>query len=146
MSRHAVDDDPRQRVLVLCTGNSCRSIMAEALINARRGDRYRAWSAGSQPTGEVHPRALATLRRHGIDPGSPRSESWDHYADQPFDYVVTVCDAAAGEACPLFPGAPQRLHWSTPDPARATGTDADRDAAFEQAFQQLCARVAHELP
>lgn len=135
-----------REVLVLCTGNSCRSILAEALINARRGDRYRAVSAGSHPTGQVHPKALATLRRHGIDPGSPESESWDVYAGQPFDYVITVCDAAADEACPAFPGRFERLHWSTPDPAAATGTEAEIDAAFEDAFRRLAARIEQELP
>jgi protein-tyrosine-phosphatase len=135
-----------REVLVLCTGNSCRSILAEALINARRGDRYRAVSAGSHPTGQVHPKALETLRRHGIDPGSPRSESWDVYADRPFDYVITVCDAAANETCPAFPGRFERLHWSTPDPAAATGTEAEIDAAFEDAFRRLAQRIEQELP
>ena len=139
-------EDRRREVLVLCTGNSCRSILAEALINARRGDRYRAVSAGSHPTGQVHPKALETLRRHGIDPGSPKSESWDAYAGRPFDYVVTVCDAAANEACPAFPGRFERLHWSTPDPAAATGTEAEIDAAFEDAFRRLAARIEQELP
>jgi arsenate reductase len=139
-------DEPRRRVLVLCTGNSCRSILAEALINARRGDRYHAVSAGSRPTGRVHPTALATLRRHGIDPGTPRSDSWDVYADQTFDYVITVCDNAANETCPAFPGRFERLHWSTPDPAAATGSDEEIDAAFEEAFHQLAERVDKALP
>jgi arsenate reductase len=144
--RVSAPDDRRHDVLVLCTGNSCRSIMAEALINARRGDRYRAVSAGSRPTGRVHPGALATLRRHGIDPGIPRSESWDAYATQAFDYVVTVCDNAANEPCPAFPGRAERLHWSTPDPAAATGTDAEVEAAFEDAFHRLAARIEQDLP
>ncbi|MEO0615772.1 MAG: arsenate reductase ArsC [Pseudomonadota bacterium] len=135
-----------QSVLVLCTGNSCRSIMAEALINSRRGERYRAVSAGSHPTGQVHPKALETLRHHGIDPGDPRSESWDVYANTSFDYVITVCDDAANTPCPAFPGQAKRLHWSTPDPASATGTAQQINQAFETAFMQLSHRVAEELP
>lgn len=138
--------DARARVLVLCTGNSCRSVMAEALINALRGDRYVAVSAGSRPTGQVHPLSLDTLRRHGVDPGAPTSESWDAYAEQSFDYVVTVCDSAAAETCPVFPGGFEKLHWSTPDPAHATGTDEEIRAAFDDAFQLLKTRVEHDLP
>jgi len=133
-------------ILVLCTGNSCRSIMAEALINHLRGDDYRAVSAGSQPAGYVHEQALATLRRHGIDPGAPRSQSWDEFAGQPFDYVITVCDQAAGETCPLYPGAPRKLHWSTPDPATARGSEEETAAAFEAAFALLRERIEKELP
>ena len=135
-----------QNVLVLCTGNSCRSIMAEALINSRRGSRYRAFSAGSHPTGRVHPLALATLRHHGIDPGNPRSQSWDDYADTPFEYVITVCDDAANTPCPAFPGEAKRLHWSTPDPAAVTGPAAEIEHAFEIAFLQLSHRIAEALP
>ncbi len=119
-----------QRVLVLCTGNSCRSVMAEALFNHLGKGRYEAVSAGSFPAGYVHPKSIETLKRHGIDPGQPRSKSWDEFADQPFDLVVTVCDQAAGETCPFFPGKPKKLHWSTPDPAKATGTEAEINAAF----------------
>jgi arsenate reductase len=131
------------KVLVLCTGNSCRSVMAEALINHFGRGRYRAWSAGSFPTGYVHPKALATLKRHDIDPGQPRSKSWNEFANQSFDLVITVCDQAAGESCPLFPGKPKKLHWSTPDPAKATGSDDDIDAAFDNAFWTLKTRVEH---
>jgi len=119
--------------------------MAEALINALGGGRIRAVSAGSRPAGYVHPRALATLARHGIDAGSPRSKSWDEFAGQAFDYVITVCDSAAAEECPAFGAAATRLHWSTPDPARARGSDADIDAAFERAFERLRERVIKEL-
>ena len=128
-------------VLVLCTGNSCRSVMAEALINDLGRGRYRAWSAGSIPAGTVHPKSIETLQRYGIDPGRPRSKSWDELAAQPFDVVITVCDQAAGESCPLFPGNPKKLHWSTPDPAKATGSESQIDAAFEQAFLMLKHRV-----
>ena len=111
-------------VLVLCTGNSCRSVMAEALINDLGRGRYQAWSAGSVPAGYVHPKSIETLQRHGIDPGQPRSKSWNEFAAQSFDLVITVCDQAAGESCPLFPGSPKKLHWSTPDPAKVTGSDS----------------------
>jgi len=129
------------KVLVLCTGNSCRSVMAEALINELGRDRYRAWSAGSHPAGYVHPKSIETLKRHGIDPGRPRSKSWDEFAHQSFDLVITVCDQAAGEGCPLFSGNPKKLHWSTPDPAKATGSDAEIDAAFDHAFFMLKNRI-----
>ena len=128
-------------VLILCTGNSCRSVMAEALINDLGRGRYRAWSAGSIPAGTVHPKSIETLQRYGIDPGRPRSKSWDELAAQPFDVVITVCDQAAGESCPLFPGNPMKLHWSTPDPAKATGSESQIDAAFEKAFLMLKHRV-----
>ena len=132
-------------VLVLCTGNSCRSIMAEALINDLARSRYRAWSAGSVPTGYVHPKSIETLQRHGIDPGQPRSKSWNECAEQSFDLVITVCDQAAGETCPLFPGSPKKLHWSTPDPAKVTGSDSERDKAFDRIFLRLRAHVEELL-
>jgi arsenate reductase len=125
------------KVLVLCTGNSCRSVMAEALINHIGKGRYQAFSAGSSPAGYVHPKSIETLKRHGIDPGQPRSKSWDEFADRSFGLVITVCDQAAGESCPLFPGQPKKLHWSTPDPAKATGTEAEINAAFDAAFKML---------
>jgi arsenate reductase len=128
-------------VLVLCTGNSCRSVMAEAIINHFGRGRYRAWSAGSVPAGYVHPKSIETLQRHGMDSGQPRSKSWNEVAAQLFDLVITVCDQAAGETCPFFPGSPKKLHWSTPDPAKATGSEADIDAAFDRAFFMLKSRV-----
>ncbi len=131
------------KVLVLCTGNSCRSIMAEALINTLHRGHYQACSAGSHPAGHVHPRSIATLKRHGIDPGQPRSKSWNEFVDQRFDLVITVCDQAAGESCPLFQGAPTKMHWSTPDPAKATGSHAEINAAFDKAFLMLKERVEH---
>jgi arsenate reductase len=133
------------KVLILCTGNSCRSVMAEALINNLGLGRYRAWSAGSVPVGHVHLKSIETLQRHGIDPGQPRSKSWNEFAEQPFDLVITVCDQAAGESCPLFPGNPKKLHWSTPDPAKVTGSEADIDAAFDKAFLMLKNRVLDVL-
>lgn len=129
------------RVLVLCTGNSCRSVMAEALINQLGQGEYEAVSAGSFPAGYVHPQSIETLRRHGVDPGNPRSKSWDEFAGRTFDLVVTVCDQAAAESCPVFPGAPKKLHWSTPDPAKAEGTEEEIDAAFDRAFFMLKERI-----
>jgi arsenate reductase len=131
------------KVLVLCTGNSCRSIMAEALINHFGHGRYQAWSAGSNPAGYVHAKAVETLKRHDIDPGQPRSKSWNEFANHSFDLVITVCDHAAGESCPLFPGNPRKLHWSTPDPAKALGSDDEIDAVFDNAFCLLKTRVEH---
>jgi arsenate reductase (thioredoxin) len=133
-------DDPK-KVLVLCTGNSCRSVMAEALINKLAQGRYKALSAGSFPAGYVHPKTIETLKRHGVDPGAPQSKSWDVFANEPFDTVITVCDQAAGETCPVFPGNPTKLHWSIPDPAKATGTEAEIDSAFDQTFAMLKNRV-----
>ncbi len=133
------------RVLVLCTGNSCRSIMAEALFNNLGQGMIEAVSAGSNPAGYVHPKSIETLRRHGIDPRHPRSKSWDEFAGHPFDLVVTVCNAAAAEICPVFSGPVRRLHWSTPDPAKTTGTEAEINAAFDQAFTMLKQRIVEYL-
>ncbi len=134
-----------KRVLVLCTGNSCRSIMAETLINALGAGRYEAVSAGSNPTGYVHPKSIETLARHGLDAGQPRSKSWDEFAGKHFDLVITVCDAAAAESCPAFLGKHEKLHWSTPDPAKATGTEDEINAAFDEAFFMLKHRIETEL-
>lgn len=129
------------KILVLCTGNSCRSIMAEALINHLGHGRWRAWSAGSHPAGYVHPKSIETLKRHGIDPGQPRSKSWNELVVERFDLVITVCDQAAGEACPLFLGLPRKLHWSTPDPAKTLGSEEQIQAAFDRAFLKLKKRI-----
>lgn len=134
-----------QTVLVLCTGNSCRSVMAEALINELGKGEYRAVSAGSSPAGYVHPKSLATLHRHGIPAHAPRSKSWDEFAGQAVDIVITVCDEAASEICPVFSGAPRKLHWSTPDPARASGSEEVIERAFDDAFMQLRQRIVKEL-
>jgi len=134
-----------QRVLVLCTGNSCRSVMAEALFNQLGTGKIEAVSAGSNPAGYVHPKSIETLKRHGINAGTPRSKSWDEFVGQNFDLVVTVCDAAAAESCPVFLGPVKKLHWSTPDPAKATGTDVQIEAAFDEAFNMLRARIEDYL-
>jgi arsenate reductase len=132
-------------VLVLCTGNSCRSIMAEALINHHLGERWQAFSAGSNPTGQVHPEALRTLRRRGIEVGQPCSQSWDRFTGQHFDRVVTVCDAAAAETCPVFAGPVERLHWSIPDPATVRGDEATIRAAFDEAFARIQCGIARDF-
>ena len=129
------------KVLILCTGNSCRSIMAEALMNHLGRGRFQAWSAGSSPAGYVHPQSINTLKRHSIDPGHPYSKSWNEFSGQPFDLVITVCDQAAGESCPIFPGQPTKLHWSTPDPAKAQGAEADIEAAFDRVLCMLKERI-----
>jgi len=133
--------DDSQKILFLCTGNSCRSVMAEALINHLGQGSYKAWSAGSFPAGYVHPKAIETLKRHGVDPGAPQSKSWDVFVNEPFDLVITVCDQAAGESCPVISGKPTKLHWSIPDPAKAQGTEAEINAAFDESFTLLKGRI-----
>lgn len=132
-------------VLFLCTGNSARSILAEALLNHRGGDRFRAFSAGSHPAGRVHPRALSLLTQARIPCAGARSKSWDEFAAPGaprFDFVFTVCDAAAGETCPVWPGQPVTAHWGIPDPAAVEGSEADRDKAFRDAFAVLERRIS----
>ncbi len=119
--------------------------MAEALINALGNARYEAVSAGSNPAGYVHPKSLETLGRHGITIDNPRSKSWDEFTGEHFDMVITVCDAAAAESCPAFIGKHEKLHWSTPDPAKASGTEGEINAAFNQAFNLLKQRIEQEL-
>lgn len=128
-------------ILVLCTGNSCRSIIGEALINHLGEGRFRGLSAGSHPTGQVNPGALAVLARHGIVPENPGSKSMDDLEGEEIDLIITVCDSAAGEACPVWLGDTPKLHWGLPDPAHATGTDEEVAAAFEVTYQQLEKRL-----
>jgi arsenate reductase len=119
--------------------------MAESLINQLGKGRYEAASAGSFPTGYVHPESIEALKRNVIDVGEPRSKSWDEYAGEAFDLVITVCDQAASESCPVILGEYQTLHWSTPDPAKAEGTDEDIRRAFDDAFQMFKRRIRNEL-
>ena len=127
-------------ILFLCTGNSCRSILAEATFNALAPQGWRAMSAGSQPTGTVHPRSLALLEREGIPTEGLRSKSWEDLPETP-DVVITVCAGAAGETCPVYLGSALRTHWGVDDPAKATGTEEDINAAFEQAYRILRHRI-----
>jgi arsenate reductase len=128
------------QVLFLCTGNSCRSILAEAIFNHLAPPGWKAHSAGSQPTGVVHPRSLALLEREGISTQGYFSKSWD---DLPFipDIIITVCASAAGEICPAYLGPVLRTHWGVDDPAKATGTNEQIDAAFVMAYRILRARI-----
>lgn len=133
-------------ILFLCTGNSARSILAEAMLNdpALGGGRVRAFSAGSHPRGQVHPLAMALLREHGLPVDGLRSKSWNEFAAPgapPIDVVITVCDNAAAEACPVWPGRPVTLHWSIPDPASVTGSEAERRQAFAGAMRLLRERI-----
>ncbi|PKB19536.1 arsenate reductase [Novosphingobium kunmingense] len=132
-------------VLVLCTGNSARSILGEALFAQRSRGKIAAYSAGSKPKGVPHPGALRKLVAEGIDTAPFRSKSWTEFTgpDAPaIDLAVTVCGNAAGEACPVFPGTPLRAHWGLPDPADATGSEAEIDAAFAETWRLLDMRVA----
>jgi arsenate reductase len=127
-------------VLFLCTGNSCRSILGEATFNHLAPPGWRAMSAGSQPTGKVHARSIALLRREGISTEGYYSKSWDDLPQTP-DIVITVCSSAAGETCPAYLGPVLRTHWGVDDPAHATGTEAEIDAKFMQAYRTLRNRI-----
>jgi arsenate reductase len=135
---------PPYNVLFLCTGNSARSILAEALLNHWGRGKFRAVSAGSFPTGRVNPFALDLLARMRIDAGDARSKSWDEFAAPgapPLHFVFTVCDNAAGEVCPVWPGQPMTAHWGVADPAAVEGTDVDKALAFRTAFNALEHRI-----
>lgn len=131
-------------VLVLCTGNSARSIMAEALINTLGRERFQAYSAGSQPGGSVNPFAIEQVKPTGYPLENLRSKSWDEYSvpDSPhMDFVITVCDNAAGESCPFWPGNPLKAHWGFEDPAAFVGSDEEKRRVFEKVFRQIMSRV-----
>ena len=127
-------------VLFLCTGNSCRSILGEATFNHLAPSGWHAMSAGSKPTGYVHPRSLALLAREGIATDGYHSKSWENLPTTP-DIVITVCGSAAGETCPAYLGPVVRTHWGVEDPAHVTGTDEEIDAAFVKAYSVLRARI-----
>lgn len=131
-------------VLFVCTGNSARSILAEAVANHMGGGRLKAYSAGSQPTGQVHPDALDLLRGIGLPVEGLRSKSWHEFAaaDAPtMDLIITVCDRAAGEPCPIWPGHPETAHWTVPDPSQVAGSHDERRAAFKEALHILQNRI-----
>ncbi len=136
--------DQPLNVLFLCTGNSARSILAEAMMNAMGGSRFKAYSAGSHPNGRVNPFALELLQKNRLPVEGLRSKSWDEFA-QPgapeLDFVFTVCDSAAGEACPLWPGQPITAHWGVEDPAAVEGSDDEKRRAFFNAYNRLNNRI-----
>ncbi|HUW50493.1 MAG TPA: arsenate reductase ArsC [Sulfuricella sp.] len=137
--------DKTYNILFLCTGNSARSILAEALLNHLGKGRFRAYSAGSHPAGAVNPFAIELLQRSKLPVSALRSKSWDEFAAPgapEFDFVFTVCDNAAGEACPAWPGQPMTAHWGIEDPAAAEGSDEDKRKAFSQALAQLNRRIS----
>ena len=137
--------DRSYNVLFLCTGNSARSIIAEAIVNRDGKGRFKAFSAGSHPRGEVNPHALRLLQGLRFDTSGFRSKSWDEFAAPgvaAMDFVFTVCDDAAGEQCPFWPGQPMTAHWGIPDPATATGTDAEKAIAFAEAYRLLNNRIS----
>jgi len=137
-------EDRPYNVLFLCTGNSARSIMAEAILNKLGAGKFRAFSAGSHPKGWVHPETLRLLQGLGYDTSRFRSKSWSEFADPGaplLDFVLTVCDNAAGETCPVWPGQPMTAHWGLPDPAEAEGTPAEIAFAFKDAYRMLFQRI-----
>ncbi len=137
--------DRPYNVLFLCTGNSARSILAECALNREGQGRFMAYSAGSQPVGQVNPWALELLERQNFSTQGLRSKNWDEFAAEgapPLDFVFTVCDNAAGEVCPVWPGQPMTAHWGVPDPAAVEGSDDAKRHAFFEAFRQLSNRIS----
>lgn len=135
---------PPLNVLFLCTGNSARSILAEAILNRLGAGKFRGYSAGSHPAGEVNPLALHLLRKASYDVSKLRSKSWDEFAAPgapKLDFVFTVCDDAANEICPIWPGQPMSAHWGPPDPVNAQGTEAERNLAFADTMRMLTQRI-----
>ncbi|MEN3148362.1 arsenate reductase ArsC [Neorhizobium sp. IRAMC:178] len=137
--------DRTYNVLFLCTGNSARSIIAEAILNRVGQGRFKAYSAGSQPKGEVHPYTLQLLKTLNYDTSFARSKNWEEFAGPgapQMDFVFTVCDNAANEACPVWPGQPMTAHWGVPDPAAAEGTEAEKHFAFDDTYRMLNNRLS----
>ena len=139
-----MSERPPLNVLFLCTGNSARSILAEAILNRLGAGKFRGYSAGSHPAGEVNPLALHLLRKASYDVSKLRSKSWDEFAAPgapKLDFVFTVCDDAANETCPIWPGQPMSAHWGLPDPVKAQGTEAERNLAFADTMRMLTQRI-----
>jgi arsenate reductase (thioredoxin) len=139
-----MSERPPLNVLFLCTGNSARSILAEAILNRLGAGKFRGYSAGSHPAGEVNPLALHLLRKASYDVSKLRSKSWDEFAAPgapKLDFVFTVCDDAANEICPIWPGQPMSAHWGLPDPVKAQGTEAERSLAFADTMRMLTQRI-----
>ena len=135
-------------IFIICTGNSCRSVLAEALFNHLGQGRLNAFSAGSHPVGKINDAALATLKRHGLPTEGYQSQSWEDFEEIPMDFVITVCDNAAGETCPVYLSKAVRAHWGVSDPGHVEGLDEEKIAAFEQTFATLKRRINKmlELP
>jgi arsenate reductase len=131
----------QKKILVLCTGNSCRSIMAEGLINHFGKDYFQAFSAGSKPTGHVHPMSIKTLKKSGIFKADYKSQSWDEFSDINFDLVITVCDNAAGEYCPVYLSSAPKVHWGVEDPAKFKGSEEEIENEFQRIFTILAKRT-----
>lgn len=137
--------DHAYNILFLCTGNSARSILAECILNREGRGRFQAFSAGSQPKGQVHPFALELLKKMNYPTAGLRSKNWDEFAEAgapKLDFVFTVCDNAASEVCPIWPGQPMSAHWGVPDPAAAEGTEAERRLTFADAYRMLNSRIS----
>ena len=130
-----------KKILVLCTGNSCRSIMAEGLINHFGKENFQAFSAGSNPAGYVHPMSIKTLEKSGIFKSDYKSQSWDDFSDINFDLVITVCDNAAGEACPVYLSSAPKVHWGVEDPAKFEGSEEEIENEFQRIFTILAKRT-----
>ena len=140
-----MQDEKIYNVLFLCTGNSARSILGEALLNHLGKGRFKAWSAGSHPAGEVNPFAIELLQKNGLAVDDLRSKNWDEFSwpgAPKFDFVFTVCDNAANEVCPVWPGQPMTAHWGIEDPAAVEGSDEDKRKAFVHAYNQLSRRIS----
>jgi arsenate reductase len=138
-------DDGKYNILFLCTGNSARSILAESIMNRIGKNRFHAYSAGSHPKGAINPQAVALLKKLDYPTEGLRSKSWDEFAlsdAPPLDFVITVCDQAAGEVCPAWPGQPMTAHWGMPDPAAVKGSEAEKSLAFAEAYRMLNNRIS----
>ena len=130
-----------KKILVLCTGNSCRSILADGLINHFGKENFQAFSAGSNPAGYVHPMSIKTLEKSGIFKSDYKSQSWDDFSDIDFDLVITVCDNAAGEACPIYLNSAPKVHWGVEDPAKFKGSEEEIENEFQRVFAILAKRT-----